>query len=438
MIQIIMKILYVADNRNRMNIGCRATSIALNQLLSEKNEITGVISGKYTNGGNIIYSAFFSGILCFCIKKIKFQELYANIWWHGINRLFSKKIVNRWFHWVSYNPEKSILELKKCIINNPWLSELNLENYDFDVMVINGEGSMIMSTPYRIDTLVYLMFCWWAKHMNKRVYLVNAMFSDCPKTGRNLKTVSYANKVLKNIELITTRDYESTKYVKSILKDCKVVFCPDALFTWNKYVMNGEPLCPSRYILPFGNETEDIFEKLDFSIPYICLSGSSNILPGDKYAIRQYVDLVNTLRKKLNVNVIIVQACRGDDFLIEVGKLTHLPCILGNTAILSLAKILQNADVYISGRYHPSILASLNGTPCIMMNSNSHKTLSLQEMLDYTNCHEFNSIPSKEEISQIAQLAEDYIDNRSFIREKIIKRTEELAELAKELITLIR
>ena len=44
-----MKIVYVGDNRNRGNYGCRGTSTALSQLISQNNEIVGRISGKYTN-----------------------------------------------------------------------------------------------------------------------------------------------------------------------------------------------------------------------------------------------------------------------------------------------------------------------------------------------------------------------------------------------------
>ena len=44
-----MKIVYVGDNRHRGNFGCRATSTALSQIISEENEIVGRIYGDYTN-----------------------------------------------------------------------------------------------------------------------------------------------------------------------------------------------------------------------------------------------------------------------------------------------------------------------------------------------------------------------------------------------------
>lgn len=44
-----MRVVYVGDNRNRGNFGCRGTSTALSQLISQQNTIVGRISGKYTN-----------------------------------------------------------------------------------------------------------------------------------------------------------------------------------------------------------------------------------------------------------------------------------------------------------------------------------------------------------------------------------------------------
>ncbi|MEY3403329.1 MAG: hypothetical protein RLZZ86_2945 [Cyanobacteriota bacterium] len=42
-----MKLLYVGDNRNRLNWGCRATSIALRQLLDSRFNVEKVIYGNY-------------------------------------------------------------------------------------------------------------------------------------------------------------------------------------------------------------------------------------------------------------------------------------------------------------------------------------------------------------------------------------------------------
>ena len=57
-----MKIVYVGDNRNRDNFGCRATSTALSQILSKENEIVGRIYGHYTNAdaNNVFFHKYIS------------------------------------------------------------------------------------------------------------------------------------------------------------------------------------------------------------------------------------------------------------------------------------------------------------------------------------------------------------------------------------------
>lgn len=42
-----MKIIYVGDNRNRGNFGCRATSTALSQIIEQEHEIVGTVWKVY-------------------------------------------------------------------------------------------------------------------------------------------------------------------------------------------------------------------------------------------------------------------------------------------------------------------------------------------------------------------------------------------------------
>ena len=59
----IMNIVYVGDNRNRGNFGCRATSTALSQLVGSENTIVGRVTGRYTheNNGNLFFVNCFPG-----------------------------------------------------------------------------------------------------------------------------------------------------------------------------------------------------------------------------------------------------------------------------------------------------------------------------------------------------------------------------------------
>ena len=109
-----------------------------------------------------------------------------------------------------------------------------------------------------------------------------------------------------------------------------------------------------------------------------------------------------------------------------------------DTPILAAAKILANARVLISGRYHPSILASLGGTPCVFMSSNSHKTKSIQELLEYENCVEFSVLPDKEEREKIIQLAEKKLALGEGLRTKIQSRAKWLSEETKKQKDLLK
>src|SRR5699024_9703608 len=114
--------------------------------------------------------------------------------------------------------------------------------------------------------------------------------------------------------------------------------------------------------------------------------------------IERFIFLVESVKRKFsNHNVYIVETCEGDAFLLEVARRTKTPIVGMCTPLLASAKILANANLYITGRYHPCIMSSLGGTPCVMMSSNSHKTISIQELLDYEDPHEYPFLFSKKE-----------------------------------------
>jgi polysaccharide pyruvyl transferase WcaK-like protein len=151
-----------------------------------------------------------------------------------------------------------------------------------------------------------------------------------------------------------------------------------------------------------------------------------------------YSNLVKKLKNAFDGRLYLVHVCEGDDFLLDVGKETNTSVIPLNTPLLAAAKILGNASVYISGRYHPAIMSSLGGTPCVFMSSNSHKTKSLQELLEYDDIVEFNVVPDDEECKKIIEKALSLNEQGYELRNKIKKRAKELSDKAKEMKHEIR
>ena len=165
------------------------------------------------------------------------------------------------------------------------------------------------------------------------------------------------------------------------------------------------------------------WQPFDFSKPYVAVSSASREkYRDDKEYIDRYVVLVNAL--KAQYRVVIVQTCGGEDFLKHVAKLTNTKIIDVHTNILFGMSVLTNAQCYVSGRWHPSSLASLGGTPCVMMSSNSHKSMAIYEELEYDDKVLFSNLPSDDEIAEILAKVDNsikYVDRANIINKIMIK-----------------
>ncbi|WP_161496432.1 polysaccharide pyruvyl transferase family protein [Clostridium thermosuccinogenes] len=436
-----MKIVYIADNRNRGNYGCRATSTALSQLVSEKHEIVGRISGRYTNyeTGRLFFAKYLPSWVYGKLGNIPNWEYIKKVIYMWTRfRAKDKYLLGR-YDYVSQDLDKSISNLIKCLPANPELNEFDLRQYDFDAIVVNGEGSFIFSTPPRRESLVIAMLIHWAQKMGKKVFFMNAMFSDCPFSERNTKTINIVDEILAKSDLVVVRENYSYEYVSNYLPHVHPVIIPDALFSWYDLVNDEHQVLNGKYYMPQKNESDEFYYSYDFIQPYICISGTSaRINYSDiNELIQSFCMLTLKVKNEFNLKVYLVQACEGDDFLYDVGKITNTPVIPLETPIIAAAKILANARLLISGRYHPSIMASLGGTPCIFMKSNSHKTLSLQQLLEYDKIYEYESTPDENECNEIIVHARSMYDSGEALRNKIKNRCKALSIEARKMIDLI-
>ena len=429
-----MKIVYVGDNRNRGNFGCRATSTALSQIISKDNEIVGRIYGKYTNvdTGELFFYQHFPAWIYKTVSKFKYWK-YLKKGLYLFNRMLKKgHYYFSNFDFIDYDFDKSINNLIKCLPANPELKEFDLRQYDFDALVVNGEGSFIFATPPWRECLVEAMLMYWAEKLGKKVYYLNGMLSDDPYSKHNEKTIRLINPIFSKAEVISVREEYSYKYAKENFSNIKLKHYPDALFSWYDYINDDFKVNNAKYIMGMSGATDNSFYDFDFSKPYICISGSSSVgvvANSKEEIVNVYTELVQDVQSAFaDYNVFLVDVCEGDNFLNDVAKITNTPIISIDTPILSAAKILANARLYISGRYHPSILASLGGTPCVFMSSNSHKTRSVQELLEYEEIKEFNVLPDKDEREKIIELAKYKINEGENLRNKIQLRCLELSK----------
>ncbi len=428
-----MKLLYVGDNRSRHNWGCRATSKALQTLILKNNELSGTIHGDEIYGGHTktIYSSI---IPVKWYKRIEAKR--KNLFFRILYAIISTQRIKD--DYLSEDIDASIEFFEE---NNKYFPHLlhisNLIN-SCDAMVINGEGTMIFTISPRRDTLFYLFMLKLAKKRNKKTFYLNAMISDPPNTGRNEQTVLQMLNIFATCDGITLRDPQSHRILTEIDKNktLKFEFIPDALFTWRKYFADSRVLPPviGDSIIPWPDE-DRYFGKFDFNKPYICISGSSSAAWNQEKARKGYVHLVKKL-KETGLQLYLVPTCTGDKFLYPVSEETKIPVIPIDVPIVTGATILANAELFVSGRFHPSILASLGGTPCIFMGSNSHKTYSLQEMLGYSNPIEYNDIPSEQDIDAIYEKALNILKSDKSARQLVKNKVKELAEMSNRIVDI--
>lgn len=409
-----MKVLYVSDNRTGANWGCRATSIALGQLLKKKCEL---------------------------IATVYRDEKFRTVYWAPFH--FLTKLANQFYKkYPSINLVKKVI--RRCFFASDYQS-LNIEQSaqryvvlsefdgkyaetlrwldDCDAVVINGEGDFIFN-PQRRTLQFLLTIIHLAHKRQKKVYVVNSIISPCPVHGEHEGVKTAVLNELKKCELVCLRDQESLRLLGEYCDSIPSKYVPDALFYWVKYFSAGG--CDLRYgdaVLPHPFDKD--FGGFDFSQPYICVSGSSFASQVDSAMLREsFASLTRELQKI--AKVYFVNPCM-DFFLYDIAEDLGVSVIPNATPVLMGGSVLANAVLYVSGRYHPSIMASCGGTPLICFESNSHKMRSLQELLGYDNITHYPLILDEAQLAEISKLARTLVSQPQ-VRTAILARCGILAE----------
>ncbi len=422
------RLFLVADNRDAPNWGCRSTSISLYSLLSTKFQVSGIITRSTVGSQLPVGGRFLDAVHLGLLRRAIIAKGSSTL----IRLLGIQEDV------VVEDPRRSATNILNHRKNETVLDEICEGILGSDLVVVNGEGSMIFSTPPRRDLLFQMAMIELAAHFNRPVFYVNAMVSDCPVTGRNAQTATVAMEVLSRCVAVSLRDPESLRIARSLTSNLNSRFVPDALFTWADRFKNCGTLLPSNgdCVVPFP-EQQQYLGKLDFAQPYICLSATSLAARYPEQAIAAYTRLVGAV-STLGLRVYLVQTCSGEAFLQEVSDRTGTPLVPAHTPILMGGAILANARLYVSGRYHPSIMASLGGTPCIFLAANSHKTASLQEVLGQETTRVFGALPSSDDCEQIVSAAQRLLAAGAAQRDSQLQVARARGSEARILLDIIR
>ncbi|MBY4598098.1 polysaccharide pyruvyl transferase family protein [Ottowia caeni] len=342
----------------------------------------------------------------------------------AIDRSFGAK-----HDYITSNPIESLELYKTFSKTTPRIKSLSDQLERSSGLIINGEGTLIFGKSTSRDALYILFAIALAREINKPVYLLNAMIAPCPYSGEDTEVVKSAIPLLEYCQTIAVREHQSYEYVSSKIGNSKLRLIPDALFTWGSRFRNCHRALQKEWEIGSSYPTHEGFSNISFNRPYVCISGSSSAWRYEHSIQPQFKKLVTSIQN-LGYPVFCIETCDGDTFLKEVAIECGARFIPKHTSVFAAAGLIGGSIAYITGRYHPSIIASASGVPCIFLSSNSHKTSSIQKLLGYDEIIEFPICPNDNQISDILEHLEKIAMNRESMSRSILNNYNNQSDLA--------
>lgn len=420
-----MNVLYVRENVDKPNWGARATSMALREIIASQHAIIGAVRsgpmGRWYRDAHHTSPALYDRV-CAILDREKVKAA------PGIGAAARAVMAGLGVpRGMGHDLDENARLIARAGEHVPEVARVLKDLKRSDALMMNLEGDGIFPEQPRRHLLFFLTLAHLAKRQGKGVYILNGMLSPDPRNGINSETLEVARGVFEAADLLVLREQASKRFQEAHMPAANAFMRPDAVFTWRDRFADdsaGERYDPSA-LWPFFDRSPVAMPAV-LDKPYAVVGGSSSAQWANGTAPVAYRALVTAL-KKLGLGVVIVESCHGDSFLHGVAKATDTPIIPVDVPISAAVALLANARVFVSGRWHPSIMASLNGTPSVFLGSNSHKTLSIQEQLSYPDPHEYPVVPNAGEIDAIVAEAEDLLKGGASVRQRIAAASAHLA-----------
>lgn len=428
-----MNLLYIGDNSDSLNLGCRATSIALRQLAARHAGFIGtvptrMIAARWPVSDTIGDAAYGRLGKVLNTNRARAVPVAGALIGRVMDALGTRDAIT---HNLARNAEALVraqswsADARQLI---GWIEQA-------DGALVNGEGDLIFGTPARQRLLFILTVCRMLLDRGKKLFYLNAMASPAPGQEPNRETLAVADEVLSCADAFALRDPVSMEFAREHLPRAaaKAQMFPDAVFAWHRYALDdGAGPYDHERLVPFYEGTGFAMPEV-LRHPYILVGGSSRSAYEPERAVEAYVALVEGL-KRFGMGIALLPGCTGDFFLKQVAERTGATYLPIKAPIMAQAAILGHARLYVSGRWHPSIMAALGGTPCVFMGSNSHKILALQHMLGYPQPHEYSPWPDVAEREAMLGEAARLLDEGGAVRTRIATLARSLGEQAARVV----
>lgn len=378
-----LKILLIGDNRTARNFGSIATTEALIELIKYKMKKENIdaeiktidqrsfenetpLEGWAVSAQQYMTSKIESGWKLRLTKVLQVMKLVDFAVWvkHRVEKKPKKtelpSILEEYSEYAQRVCDGKIFKYESALIK--WA----------DLIVINGEGYIVSGTDkfgkYRTNGRYVLFMMYLAKvEYKKKCILINHTVDP-----QNRNTQEIIKKIYPKLDTIYVREDMSRVLLErwGIQNVQKVA---DALFSHNFYY---DKLCTIPQNL----------KNFDFTKPYICLgdsSGIANMYDSVKWDLdRTYTELISKL-KNVCSQIVFINGL-GGEHINKIIKKNGLPSVsVSDCSYHELFFVLKNAQIFISGRWHTSIISLLAHTPILLWGADSHKTEALYKEINY-------------------------------------------------------
>ncbi|KAB2835511.1 MAG: polysaccharide pyruvyl transferase family protein [Candidatus Brocadia sp.] len=409
-------ILLINDTSDQNNWGCQATTSALKGLLADhvaNLELKTITLGQirkqfrayksYPFGSNKRVFEWFSGNDhentkgTKLIRKIKASSSVPIEFFPSVSDEFDD-IARAWIKGQGGPVGRETLEKIKSS----------------DVVILNGEGAMFSNT-LKGQRPLFLMYLA-KKYFGKPSFIINHSAHFMTSTPLLL---SMARTVYPLMDMVLVREPYSSRNLQNLVGvEPEVV--PDAIFS-----------------LRFDSSVPDFVQELkNLNSEYVCIGATSLAGVTSWKPYDAYCKLINKM-KNLGFNVVLIAKDKADMFLKDIVKSTDASFFGPDRSFFDLYQLLKGSRLYISGRYHPMILASMAGCPFVPLNANMHKIEGLCELLEYPIRQTFDYFRLSSEIDDIIQVSETLLNAYEETSSKLKIYSEKFSLSSKRNITVI-
>jgi hypothetical protein len=226
-----MSFLLVGDNRTNTNWGGRGGALALHDLLGSALGAGRSVYGRELSlaaAGYGYRSRLFPASKVWLARSLAAGEVHNPLFaaLHRLDRLCGAG------DFLADRPERSVANLRDRMGRDAGLRDLHDRVAAADLVVVNGEGDVVFTTPVRRHVRFFAAMVYLAHDLGKPVAFVNTMLSDCARTGRDPAAYAMTAAALARCDLVAVRDRRSLELARDEMGIADLRLVPDALFSW--------------------------------------------------------------------------------------------------------------------------------------------------------------------------------------------------------------